>query len=99
MRPCPARTRPPLCSGLPKAAGRRNPLARQPAGVVGGQEHGDFRDVLRLPETSQRGFGYDLLFEVAADDTCAVDAFGFHAARRDGIDTDLPRSQLLAEHA
>src|SRR5512132_3450497 len=52
---------------LPKAAGRGNPLARQPSGIVGGQEHCNFGDVLRLSETSQWGPRHDLLFEVAAD--------------------------------
>src|SRR2546427_10631654 len=40
-------------SGLAPAAGGRNELPRQPTGLVGGQEHGDRRDVRGLPDAAK----------------------------------------------
>ena len=42
-------------AALPEAAGRHQGFPRQPAGVLRGQKHRDGRDVLRLPQASQRG--------------------------------------------
>ncbi len=55
-------------------------LARQPVGIVRGQEHGDRRDVVRLSDTAQRGLcnGSDLEFRT--DESGRMGTFGLDHA-------------------
>src|SRR6185312_9480319 len=58
LRKQPAETSPsgqsPVGAGSAQAAAGVELLAGQPAGIVGGQEDGDGRDVLRLADAAQR---------------------------------------------
>src|SRR5258705_10263540 len=76
------------------AARGGKPLAGKPRGIVGGQEHGDTGDVVRLSHAAKRRARNHRFLDVAADDARGVGAFGLDAARCDRIDADLARSEL-----
>src|SRR5258708_37846383 len=83
---------------LLKAAGRANDFACQPSRVRGSQEYGHWRDVLRLSEPPKRGLRHDLLGEIAVDNPGLMNALGLYAARIDGVNADIARTQLSGEH-
>ena len=79
-------------AALSVAARRREPLAGEPRGIVGGKENGDARDVLRLSDTTKRSACDHRFLEIAANDAGAVRALGLDAAWRNSIDADFTRS-------
>ncbi len=79
---------------LQTAAGIKG-FARQPAGILGSEENCDRRDVCWLSQAAKRRLRNHLLFEIAADDACRDDAFSLYATRRDGVDADVARTELL----
>jgi hypothetical protein len=81
------------------AAGRRNSLARQPPGAIGGQEHRNPRDVLWLTKPPKRRLRDHLLFKVASSEPNPMGAFGFHPSGSDGIHPDFPCPEFLGKPA
>jgi hypothetical protein len=77
---------------LPVAARRREPLAREPRGIVRGKENGDAGDVVRLSDATKRRICDHRLLEIAAHDAAAVHALGLDSARRNGVDPDFSRT-------
>ncbi len=72
-------------------------LTAEPSGIAGSQEGHCGSDVLRLADAAERGFDYDLLLEVAADEAGGMDTFGFDHAGVDGVHPNLARSKLFGE--
>jgi len=72
-------------------------LAAEPAGVSGGEEGHGCGDILGLSDAAEWRFVFDLLLEVAADEACGVDAFGFDHAGVDGVDANLTRAKFLGK--
>jgi hypothetical protein len=80
-----------LRAALSKAAGRGEPLAGDPRGIVGGKENRDSGDVVRLPDATERRASDHLLFEFAAHDAGLVSAFGLDAPRSNSVDPNFSR--------
>src|SRR5450756_2224108 len=80
------------------AAGSQH-FTRQPSGIIRGEEYGDGRDVSGLPYTTKRRLGGQILFEIAADESGGVCAFGFYHAGVKRIDPDFLGSQLFGKNA
>jgi hypothetical protein len=57
-----------------------NRFAGYPAGIIRGKEYGNRSDVLRLTDSTERGFGFDVFSEIAFGDAGRSDAFGLDHA-------------------
>src|SRR5215469_12125757 len=82
---------------LPQTAGGQQNLTGEPSGGWRGQEHRDWRDVIRLAKAAQRRLRDHLLREVASDYATAMSPLGFHATRIDRVDADFLRAQLFRQ--
>src|SRR4051812_35327950 len=84
---------------LPESARGDEVFAREPAGLVTGEEDGNGGDVVGFAEAAERGAGDRLPFEIAAHDSGRVRALGLDPAGVDRVDPDLTRAQFPGEHA
>ena len=82
---------------LAKATGRGEPLSGNPRGIVGGKENRDTRNVVRLPDATERRAIDHPLFEFATHDAGLMRTLGLDATRSNSIDSDLSRPQLRSE--
>jgi hypothetical protein len=75
----------------------REPLTREPPRIVGGEENGDTRDVVRLSDATKRRACDHRLLEIAANDAGCVRALSLDAARRNSVAPDFSRPQLRSK--
>src|SRR6186713_940854 len=70
----------------------------QPSGIIRGQEYGDGCDVSGLSNAAEGRLGGQLLFEIAADESGGMCAFGLYHARVERVDPDLFRPQFFGKN-
>jgi len=60
----------------PQTAGSEQAFARQPPGVIGGKEHRDRSDIIRLTAATEWGLRDQALDEIAVDKAAGARALG-----------------------
>lgn len=78
-----------------KPTRHRDLLARNPSRIVSRQKDRHLCNIIGMPDTAQWRILDDRPFEVAARYSGRTRALGFHPTRQDGIDADVPATELL----